>query len=644
MISAVEPDPVSTFPTTSATSAEQLVASVSRVLSSPVVRTVQEPVAAPSSTSVGSFYPTHAGTSSAPRTVRRAATQRGKGRGKGGNRGKGKGPSTRAPAARAGASSDVPFRSYDDVDVGNPPDYPCPAFNPSREPGIHLEGPILRNTMERPIDFFRLFFTKEMVERIVTHTNAYAYIRVGSGSHKTYTSSDGSWKDTTSDEIYRLIALLIYFGLVKVVGDVEKYWSTQTLYHGLWARKFTPRLRYKALMAFLHIVDPLNEDANNKLRKVEDFVKDFKYICKKLYQPRGHVAVDERMVKSRHRSGIRQYLKDKPTKWGIKLWVLADSSNAYVPDFNIYIGKQAGREISTNGLGYDVVMTLMQDYLDQGYHLFIDNFYTSVTLAKDLFDRKTLVTGTIRECRKDFLPSLKNGKVWGKGKPKGSMRWERDAPVLALQWVDNKVVTMISTTGNANDTTQVSRKRKADGVWSTIDVPQPKVFHMYNQYMNAVDRSDQILATYNVQRKCIRWWKTLFFHLIDVAVVNSFILFQEHRRKFPNNEALKRPAKYSLAAYREELVRNLCDFPVTDYPPCNDSVKESTLGAFDVVHCPIYLEVKKQCVVCLKEGRGRKLVYSSCSAPQCAGLHMHITKERNCYQVFHSRQFHSQHL
>jgi hypothetical protein len=35
------------------------------------------------------------------------------------------------------------------------------------------------------------------------------------------------------------------------------------------------------------------------------------------------------MVKSRHRSGIRQYIRDKPTKWGIKLWVLADSSNGY---------------------------------------------------------------------------------------------------------------------------------------------------------------------------------------------------------------------------------------------------------------------------------------------------------------------------
>ena len=357
----------------------------------------------------------------------------------------------------------------------------------------------------------------------------------------------------------------------KVVGDVSKYCSAATLYHGLWARSIMPMVRFQALMAFLHIVDPLNEPAGNKLRKVEALVQYFKSRCQLLHQPRQHVAIDERMVKSRHRSGIRQYIKDKPTKWGIKLWVLADSSNAYVQDFNIYIGKQAGREISQHGLGYNV-MTLMHNYLNQGYHLFVDNFYTSMTLAKHLFERGTLLTGTILDSRRDFPASLKKGKEWAKGKPKGTMRWERDAPVLALQWVDNKVVSMISTSANANQTNQVNRKRKAGGTWSATSVPQPEVFRIYNQYMNAVDRSDQILATHNVQRKCMRWWKTLFFHLIDMAVVNSFILLKEQQRKFPENQALRRSPGYSLAFYREELVRNICDFPAADAPPSNETV------------------------------------------------------------------------
>ena len=89
---------------------------------------------------------------------------------------------------------------------------------------------------------------------------------------------------------------------------------------------------------------------------------------------------------------------DFPTKWGIKYWVLADSCNAYVVDFNIYAGRAEGG-ISQYSLGYDVVRKLMLDYEGQGYHLFCYNFYSSVTLALHLYEREIPYTGTIIETR-----------------------------------------------------------------------------------------------------------------------------------------------------------------------------------------------------------------------------------------------------
>jgi len=87
-----------------------------------------------------------------------------------------------------------------------------------------------------------------------------------------------------------------------------------------------------ALIALLHVVDPATEAAGEKLCKVASFINQFKSRCVTLYLPAKQVAVDERMVKSCHRSGIQQYIgihlhKDKPTKWGIKLWVLPDNAN-----------------------------------------------------------------------------------------------------------------------------------------------------------------------------------------------------------------------------------------------------------------------------------------------------------------------------
>ena len=198
-------------------------------------------------------------------------------------------------------------------------------------------------------------------------------------------------------------------------------------------------------------------------------------------------------------------------------------------------------------------MNLIRPLLLQGYHLFVDNFYTSVALVRDLFNQGVMVTGTMIENRRGFPQCLKNEKEWAKRVARGGMRWFRVPPVLALQWNDNKVVSMLTTSGSANAHHQVSRS-KTNNVYREVNVPQPDVINEYNRYMNAVDRSDQILFAHNCLRKCVRWWKTLFYHLIDIAVVNAYILFRRHHAANPDNEALRRKSTYSLLDFREELL------------------------------------------------------------------------------------------
>ena len=142
--------------------------------------------------------------------------------------------------------------NLDDPDPGNP-NLP---FTPRCAAGINFGRPLVRNTMTRAVDFFNLFFTVRLIESIVEHTNPYPYAHIMDGSHKSYAQPNESWQEVTLDEIKKMIALLIYLGLVRVGQSVECYWSTATLFHSLWTRTFMTRNRLKALMAMLHVVDP----------------------------------------------------------------------------------------------------------------------------------------------------------------------------------------------------------------------------------------------------------------------------------------------------------------------------------------------------------------------------------------------------
>ena len=46
------------------------------------------------------------------------------------------------------------------------------------------------------------------------------------------------------------------------------------------------------------------------------------------------------MIKFHGRSKFKQFFKDKPTKWGFKTFILADSVNYNVHSWKIYEGKE----------------------------------------------------------------------------------------------------------------------------------------------------------------------------------------------------------------------------------------------------------------------------------------------------------------
>lgn len=66
-----------------------------------------------------------------------------------------------------------------------------------------------------------------------------------------------------------------------------------------------------------------------------------------------------------------------------------------------------------------------------------------------------------------------------------------------------------------------------EGTWSTCHVPVPVSVRDNKKLIGSVDLSDALLKYYSMRRKTVKWYKALLFHLIDVALVNGFLLHKE---------------------------------------------------------------------------------------------------------------------
>ena len=122
-----------------------------------------------------------------------------------------------------------------------------------------------------------------------------------------------------------------------------------------------PRLRFKALMRFLHLNDNMmmksrGEPGYDRLHK--SLLDALNVQVKSCYNVNRDVSIDEAMVAFKGRIGFKQYMPMTPMKRGYKAWSLADSHNGYTYHFEIYTGKD--EQPSGTGLGERVILKLTE--------------------------------------------------------------------------------------------------------------------------------------------------------------------------------------------------------------------------------------------------------------------------------------------
>lgn len=102
------------------------------------------------------------------------------------------------------------------------------------------------------------------------------------------------------------------------------------------------------------------------------------------------------MILWRGRLLFKQFIQNKRHKYGIKLYMLIEP-NGIILKFAVYTG--ATDDLGGKGHAENVVLHLMEEKLNTGHSIFMDNFYNSYDLAQKLLEKHTYCTSTLRANR-----------------------------------------------------------------------------------------------------------------------------------------------------------------------------------------------------------------------------------------------------
>ena len=99
--------------------------------------------------------------------------------------------------------------------------------------------------------------------------------------------------------------------------------------------------------------------------------------------------------------------------------------------------------------------------------------------------------------------------------------------------------------------------RDSSKIYTKQQIPSLPLLKAYNNRMGGVDRHDRMVGQHSIPLTSKRGYNKIFFHLLDSAVVNAFILYKTSKRaKGLWNQAAQQ--KHILAWFKESIILSLC--------------------------------------------------------------------------------------
>lgn len=377
-----------------------------------------------------------------------------------------------------------------------------------------------------PVDFLSLFLSHEILEFIITETNRYAVKQIREHPDE----NKQPWVIPTEEEMKAFLGLCFLMG-INIKPDLKSYWSSDITMETPYFGKTIPRDRFMQIMRYLHFSncdrEPQPGEPNySVLYKVKELMTLINSKMVELFIPKRQVSVDEMMVPWKGRLAFKQYMPAKPTKWGIKMWALAEADTGYVAHCEIYSGRTEGQ--AGPGLATRVVKSCLEkaSLMNRGYHVYMDNYFSSPALFSDLIqNHSTSACGTVRLNRRDLPKDIMSKNPSVVLRNRGESQFRQKGEITAVVWKDKKNVNVISTIHNDTAVTVQRNIQQDNGQFRRQDIACPKMVADYIKYMGGVDKADQYTQYYVFKHKTLKWPKRIFFTMLEIIKFNAYRLY-----------------------------------------------------------------------------------------------------------------------
>ena len=456
------------------------------------------------------------------------------------------------------------------------------------------------NKDSSPLSVLMLFFT-EIFHLLVEQTNLYYQQHLDSQAGPT-----PLLPDVTLPDMMTFIALALQMGH-NLRDTLHDYWSRLRQLHTPFYGETMTQDRFLHILRFLHFADnsqrPDQCEEYDLLWKLRTIFDTLNQAYTKFYNPSEHLAVGEVIVKLQDEVIFRQYIPKKRKCVSIRIYKLCDESG-YTYDMSVYLGQDSCSTTDDMTSAHATVRHLTRRVEGVGHKIFMDKFFSSPRLFDDLETRKINSCGTVRANTKDLPPDFgsKNLKL-----KRGDLRVRTRGGLTALVWKDRQEVYML---------TNMDQPPAEGNLCDNGNRPvRPDIVKRYNWHMGYVDTSDRMANSYSISRHTFKWTTKLFFHLLDLTVLNSWILLSSCG------------AKYTHRDFRLLLVRNLIEEAGRSQDrPTPSLVGRASAGASNVTrfesrhnqHWPVKSS-QLRCRLCSARGVRKGTVYkcAKCDVGLC---------------------------